>query len=263
VSGVAVVTGGGRGIGWATAQRLLDDGMRVVVADVEPGDAATARAGLSYAPLDVRDRDGVDAAFADVRKQHGSLDVLVNNAGVQRVAPTESMSWDDWSAVIDVNLHGTFNCLQSAGRIMLDAGAGAVVNLTSVLAARGAPGRIAYTATKSATVGMTRVAAVEWASRGVRVNAVGPGYVDTTLLRAAVADGVIAIDDILDRVPQRRLASPAEVAATVSFLVSTESSYITGQTFYVDGGLLADNGLGGNPGGPHKHAQQEGTHHGD
>jgi 3-oxoacyl-[acyl-carrier protein] reductase len=254
-----VVTGGGRGLGWAIAQRLLDDGMQVVVADIQPGEAAMGRSGLSYVALDVRDRDGVDAAFADVRSTLGSVDVLVNNAGVQRIGPIESLSWDDWSAVIDANLHGAFNCLQSAGRLMLGARGGAVVNVTSVLAERGAPGRAAYTATKSALVGITRVAAVEWASRGIRVNAVGAGYVDTPLLRMAVASGAVTLDEVLAAIPVRRLAAPAEVAETVAFLVSPQSAYITGQTVYVDGGLLAAHRVGSPPDGPDSKAPRERT----
>jgi 3-oxoacyl-[acyl-carrier protein] reductase len=239
---VAVVTGGERGIGWAIASRLDGEGWHVVAAGLDPGE--TPGTDVEFRPMDVRDRPGVEATLTAVARERGRLDLLVNNAGIQRHARTEEMTWEDWSAVIDVNLNGVFNCLQVAGRIMLEAGQGSIVNIASIAAARGAAGRAPYCTAKAGVVGLTRVAAVEWASRGVRVNAVGPGFVDTGVLHHGVTDTRLDLDEILGRIPTERLANPDEIAAMVSFLASPAAAYVTGQVLYVDGGFLANYGIG-------------------
>ena len=136
---IAVVTGGASGIGWAIASRLAAEGWTTVAADIDPGETAGEATGVDYRNLDIRDREQVDQVFTDIRSSAGGLDLLVNNAGIQIHGRTEALSWETWSAVVDVNLHGTFNCLQAAGRIMLAEGAGSIVNIASVAAARGAP----------------------------------------------------------------------------------------------------------------------------
>lgn len=214
-----------------------------MAADVDPGNTADEGPSIVYRELDIRDPLAVDAVFTDIAAGHGRLDLLVNNAGIQIHGPTETLPLESWRAVVDVNLHGTFHCLQAAGRIMLDAGSGSIVNIVSVAADRGAAGRAPYAATKAAIVSLTRTAGTEWAARGVRVNAVGPGYVDTGVYRAAVAKGQLDPEAILERIPMRRLAQADEVAGTVSFLASPAASYITAQTLYVEGGYLNDYGV--------------------
>jgi 3-oxoacyl-[acyl-carrier protein] reductase len=244
---VAFVTGGARGIGWATAAEFLQRGWCVTVADVD-GAGADRRAeddpGRVLAlTLDVRDRAAVEAAFAQSLEHWGRLDALINNAGIQRHAPLESLAWDDWNAVLAVNLHGAFHCLQAGGRHMLARGSGAIVNVASVTAGRGAPGRAPYAASKAAIVSLTRSAAVEWAARGVRVNAVAPGYVETDLIRSFVAEGRLDLAPALARTPAGRLAAPQEIAKAICFLASGEASYVTGHVLYVDGGFEADYGV--------------------
>jgi 3-oxoacyl-[acyl-carrier protein] reductase len=240
---VAVVTGGARGLGWAVGTCLRDDGWQVVAADLEPGETETGDRGITFRRMDVTDRDQVASTLGAVVDELGGLDLLVNNAGVTRHRPLVELTWEDWSAVVDVNLHGAFNCLQAAGRLMIERGGGVIVNIASVAAERGAAGRAPYATTKAALVGLTRSAAVEWAPHGVRVNAVGPGYVDTGVLRAAIASGTLDPADVLERIPAGRLAEPAEIGAVVSFLASPRAAYVTGQVLYVDGGFLANYGV--------------------
>jgi 3-oxoacyl-[acyl-carrier protein] reductase len=240
---VAVVTGGARGLGWAVGTCLRDDGWQVVAADLEPGETETGDRGITFRRMDVTDRDQVASTLGAVVDELGGLDLLVNNAGVTRHRPLVELTWEDWSAVVDVNLHGAFNCLQAAGRLMIERGGGVILNIASVAAERGAAGRAPYATTKAALVGLTRSAAVEWAPHGVRVNAVGPGYVDTGVLRAAIASGTLDPADVLERIPAGRLAEPAEIGAVVSFLASPRAAYVTGQVLYVDGGFLADYGV--------------------
>ncbi|MFK0402590.1 SDR family NAD(P)-dependent oxidoreductase [Microbacterium sp. NPDC090225] len=240
---VAIVTGGSAGIGWEIGQRLAADGYLVVAADRVPGlTAGENPAGILWRELDVTDHDGVDRVFGEIEAELGPIEVLVNNAGIQRHRGIEDLTWSEWQAVVDVNLHGVFSALQAAGRRMLERGDGRIVNISSI-SSRGSAGRAPYATTKAAVIGLTATAGAEWAARGVRVNAVAPGYVDTGVFRQGVEAGTLSLDTILSRIPAQRLAEASEIAAAVSFLVSDESRYMNGQTLYVDGGFLVDYGV--------------------
>lgn len=240
-SRIAVITGGAAGIGWSIGQRLVADGYRVIATDLVPGLTETSEDVL-WREMDVTDHDGVATVFDDIVAEFGGIEVLINNAGVQRHRAIEDLSWQEWESVVNVNLHGVFNSLQAGGRHMLERGGGRIVNISSV-SARGAAGRAPYSTTKAAIIGLTATAGAEWAARGVRVNAVAPGYVDTGVFRQGVAAGTLDVDTILSRIPAKRLADASEVAAAVSFLVSDDASYMNGQTLYVDGGFMVDYGI--------------------
>lgn len=240
---VAVVTGGAAGIGWEIGQRLATDGYRVVAVDRVPAlTRGDNPAGILWRELDVTDPASVERVFGQIDAEVGPIAVLVNNAGIQRHRGIEDLTWNEWSAVVDVNLHGVFLCLQAAGRRMLARGEGRVVNISSI-SSRGSAGRAPYSTTKAAVIGLTATAGAEWAARGVRVNAVAPGYVDTGVFRHGIEQGTLDLDTILSRIPAGRLADASEIAAAVSFLVSSESRYMNGQTVYVDGGFLVDYGV--------------------
>lgn len=243
---VAVVTGGCEGLGWSIGNRLAASGYLVVGADIARGqtvvDGGSDHSPVTWMELDVTRPEQVAPFFDSIMESFGRIDLLVNNAGIQRHGLVEDIRWEDWTSVVDVNLHGVFLCLQQAGRHMLNAGRGAIVNIASV-GARGAAGRAPYSATKAAVVALTATVGAEWASRGVRVNAVAPGYIDTGVLRASVSAGTLDVGSILQRIPAGRLADGDEIAGVVEFLASDAASYVNGQTLYVDGGFMVDYGI--------------------
>ena len=211
---------------------MTDAAQRIVVG--LDGSEGSARA-MAWA-LDAGDWDAIGRVAAAISGTMGAPTILVNNAGVQRIAPSTELSREDWQRVLDVNLTGTFRCTQALVPGMLAAGGGAVVSIASINGLLGMPGRAAYNATKAAIMSLTRVFGAEWAAQGVRCNAVAPGYVWTEMVAKAVESGVYGGADILDRVPARRYARPEDIADAVLYLVSDAADFVHGQTLVVDGG---------------------------
>jgi 3-oxoacyl-[acyl-carrier protein] reductase len=265
---VALVTGGGSGIGRAICERFAEEGARVVVNDVRAEAAeAVAKAlagGARALAADVADSRAVAAMLAAVDREHGRLDVLVNNAGVamgpgdDREATmrrgearimemvsgqgvqtqwdvTQNMSDAAWHHVIGVHLHGTFYCTREALRIMSRQNAGAIINISSVAALMGLETVPHYSAAKGGILSLTRAVAREVASRGIRVNAICPGYVDTPMT-TGISD--LGRKMVLGRTPMGRVGEPREIAAAALFLASDESSFVTGQYLSPNGGLF-------------------------
>jgi NAD(P)-dependent dehydrogenase (short-subunit alcohol dehydrogenase family) len=233
----AVVTGAGSGIGAVIARHLVKEGYRVAVWDVDrhAADAVAGELGSSAvaATVDVGDEASVDAGFAALGEVPA---VVVNNAGRVRFGPLVSLSVEDWRAVIDVNLTGTFLVSRAAARRMAEAGGGAIVSISSVNGIAAAPNAGAYTSTKAAIIMLTEQMALEWAPLGVRVNCVAPG-----LILAGMSDPIYADPEIRalrqSKVPLGTLGTADDVAAAVLFLASDKAGYVTGQTIAVDGGL--------------------------
>lgn len=247
---VVLITGGASGIGWATAREFAGRGWQVIIGDIDLEGAeakAASNPGRTYAvALDVCSAESVSRALGEVEARFGRLDALVNNAGIQKWTPIADMDWSTWSRVLEVNLNGVARCLSRACALIEKTG-GAVVNVVSIAAERGVPMRAPYSASKAAVIALTRAAAVEWAERGIRVNAVGPGYVATEMIRDFVQSGQMPAEPILAQIPMGRFAEPAEIAKAIRFLASDEASYVTGQVLFVDGGYLANSGLPGDP----------------
>lgn len=234
-----VVTGGASGLGRAIAAHARNAGWTVALLDRDHDSVLAAADELGGAALtaDVTEPEQLAEAFAAAVSTHGAISGLVNAAGLTRPGPSESLAVADWKTVVDVDLSGTFYTCQAAfPHLAPEAG---IVNIASIASVRGLPQRAAYSAAKAGVVGLTRALAVEWASHGVRVNAVGPSWVDTPLLRGLVESGSISEEEMVSKVPLGRLCRPEEVADSVMYLLAPDSArYITGQTLYIDGGYV-------------------------
>jgi len=238
---VALVTGASRGIGRAIALVLAARGFRVVGTATTASGAAAIGEALAHHPgcrgivLDVTDGDAVGTAIDAVVRDSGALHVLVNNAGITRDALSMRMKDDDWNAVVATNLTAVFRASRAALRPMMKQRYGRIVNITSVVGASGNPGQANYAAAKAGVAGLTRSLAREVGSRGITVNCVAPGFIETDMTRA-LADAQSAA--LLAQIPIGRLGQASEVASAVAFLASPEASYITGTEMHVNGGML-------------------------
>lgn len=244
--GVAVVTGGAQGIGRRSAELLAERGYRIAMIDVQhPADTIAALRAHGYQAMsragDVSDETTVERFVSDVFETYRRADVLVNNAGISLISAAERTSARDYRRVLEVNLVAPFLLAKAFGQRMLEAGSGSIINVASVAGLLGIADRAAYNASKHGLIGLTRTLAAEWGGRGVRVNAVCPGWVKTEMDAADQARGTYSDADITGRVPMARFASPDDVARAIVFLADSEqSAFINGHTLAVDGGWSAD-----------------------
>lgn len=241
----AIVTGagrGGRGIGAGIAVALAKAGADVIITartSIADAEAVAAQVeaegcrGIAVA-CDVSDSASVEALFERARSEWGKLDILVNNAGITRDGLLLRMTDDAWESVLDANLKGTFFCTRSAAKVMVKQRSGRIINITSVMGQIGNPGQANYSASKAGIIGFTRTVARELGSRGITVNAIAPGFIETQMTDAMSED---LKDAALGKIPLGRLGTPEDIGSMVAFLASDAASYITGQTITVDGGM--------------------------
>ena len=241
---VAIVTGAGRGIGRAIAERLAADGASVVVGDLDDAAAGETVAGIEAAGsqalavhVDVTRPDDVTALAAAATDHFGGIDILVNNAGILRSTKAAEVSPEEWHLVVDANLTGSFLCARAAYPALRDSGHGRIVNMASMAGrATSTLGGVHYTTAKAGVLGLSRHLAREWARDGITVNAVSPGIVDTPMVRDST--GADRMVQVLAAIPMGRLADASEIAALVAFLASDEAAYITGANVDIHGGEL-------------------------
>lgn len=238
---VAIITGAAAGIGFATAERFAAEGAIVILCDVQEARVREAAAKLAANGaiakafrVDVTRRDEVDAMVAAVLAAHGRIDVLVNNAGITKDARLAKMTEVQFDAVIDVNLKGVFNCAQAVASVMAEQGKGVILNASSVVGLYGNFGQTNYAASKFGVIGFTKTWARELGPKGVRVNAVCPGFVNTEILQT-VPEKVL--DGMKESCWMRRLAEPSEIASVYAFLASDDASYINGVAIETSGGM--------------------------
>ncbi|MBL1375846.1 SDR family NAD(P)-dependent oxidoreductase [Zobellella iuensis] len=241
---VVLITGGANGIGWASARLMADAGDHIVIVDIRAQLAVTQAALLGERHLglgcDIGNENEVDELIKKVMSIYGRIDVLINCAGIaDQSVPTEEQRLEDFSRVLRVHLQGTFLMSRMVARVMLEQGRGCIVNLGSIAGLAGIPGRNAYGAAKAGIAAMTRSMACEWGRKGIRVNAVAPGYVRTELVAGLERQGALDTRSIVGRTPLGRLARPEEIAEVIAFIASERASFITGTTLVADGGWLA------------------------
>ena len=243
---VALITGAARGIGREVALTLAEKGYRIAANDLATPEVTleelrnTGAAVLSL-PGDVSDEGAVGGMVEVVMDEFGRVDVLVNNAGVSLITPAEETTLADWQRVLEVNLTGPFLMSREFGKEMLRQGSGSIVNISSVAGLLGIADRAAYNASKHGLIGLTRTLAAEWGGRGVRVNAVCPGWVKTEMDEEDQSGGGYSDADIVGRTPMARFATPGDIARAVAFLADPEQSgYVNGHTLSVDGGWFGD-----------------------
>ncbi len=244
---VALVTGAANGQGAAIARRFVEEGAKVVIADIatEPGELLAKELGddASFCSLDVGDEAQWLAAVAEARQRFGPVNVLVNNAGILHFSELSQTSLEDYERVVRINQVGTFLGMKSVVASMEEAGGGSIINTSSIEGLGGMPFLVAYSSSKFAIRGMTKVAAMELGPKGIRVNSVHPGMIDTDMTRAHGGDEAMEWGGT--RVALKRVGTPADVVGIYTFLAGDESAYCTGAEFTVDGGATATHSFGG------------------
>ena len=247
---VCIITGSSKGIGFGIAERFAREGAVVIVnsrREENAREAVEALKGKGFEKVgsyvgDVSKKEVADDMVRTVAAKYGSVDVMVNNAGINRIKPAVELSEEDFRAVMDTNAIGVFFCSQAAGTQMLKQGGGSIVNIASIFGLECTAGRAAYSTAKAAVVGMTKLLGVEWARENVRVNAVAPGFIATDMNAGDQVSGGYSDEDIFSRTPMHRYGTVEEVANLALFLASDEASYITGTVCCVDGGWTAYGG---------------------
>jgi len=236
-SKIAVITGGGRGIGKATAQLFTNEGAMVVIAEFDEvsGQSTANELGAHFIKTDVSKEESVSALFNFVLSEFGQLDILVNNAGILADSTLKKLDSNSFDAVINVNLRGVYLCGRAAADIMIEQGSGVILNASSVVAHHGNFGQTNYVASKAGVIGITKVWARELGKDGIRVNAVAPGFIQTNMT-AGMPEKIV--DMMGEKVPLKRWGQPEDVANAYTFLASDEASYITGAIMNVDGGVV-------------------------
>jgi 3-oxoacyl-[acyl-carrier protein] reductase len=233
-----MVTGGAAGIGRVTAENFAGEGARIALCDVNPeaGQAAAKALGpeASFEQVDVADSTAVSSWIEGVFDKYGQIDVLVNNAGITRDGLIMRMKEEDWDAVISVNLKSAFNSIKAVSKIMVKQRSGRIINLASVVGVMGNPGQANYVASKAGMIGLTKTVAKELGARGITVNAVAPGFIETDMT-AVLSDKVK--EAMLSTIPLRRAGTPQDVADAITFLASEQAAYITGQVIHISGGM--------------------------
>jgi 3-oxoacyl-[acyl-carrier protein] reductase len=239
---IALVTGGAQGIGKIVGEELARQGAHVILGDVNLEGAQVSAAEIkdnggsaSAVELNVTDADGVQKTFDSISKEFKLIDILVNNAGITRDGLVMRMKEADWDQVLSINLKGSFLCTQQAVKQMMKQKSGSIVNIASIVGLMGNAGQANYSASKAGLIGLTKTTAREVASRGIRVNAIAPGFIDTAMTQ--VLDEKVR-ERLIEQIPLARLGLPEDIANCVSFLVSDRASYVTGQVLSVNGGML-------------------------
>lgn len=239
---VAVITGSGNGIGREAAFTFAKEGAKVVVADfAEDAGQETVEAILSeggeaiFVQVNVANLDSVNHLMSETVNHYGTIDILINNAGITRDSMLKNLDAKSWQQVIDVNLTGVFYCTQAASKYMIEKGKGKIINTSSVSGVYGNVGQSNYAATKAGVVGLTKTWAKELGFKGINVNAVAPGFIETNMV-TTVPEKVI--ERLVDMVPLKRLGKPADIAKAYLYLASEDSDYVNGTVLHVDGGIV-------------------------
>lgn len=239
---VAIITGAANGIGFAAAKRFAEEGAKVVIADFNEAEGVMRQTELNeegydvvFIQVDVSNKDSVGMMVEQVVSTFGTVDILINNAGITRDAMLTKMKQEDFQQVLDVNLTGVFNCTQAVAPFMIDQGKGKIVSTSSVSGVYGNVGQTNYAAAKAAIIGMTKTWAKELGRKGINVNAVAPGFTETNMV-ATVPEKVV--EAMKASIPMQRLGKPEDIANAYLFLASNESDYVNGIVLHVDGGIM-------------------------